>query len=517
MSKLTPTDEQQAIIQAAKLSDPLLCNAYAGAAKTSTLEMAAPQIRVPALALAFNKKNAQTMKGRLPSNFQTLTMNGLGQMAWARALPAHVALKLDERKLGKLITALAHDQHIELSETQWAQVRVMVTLAMLEGIVPGDEGQPLVRDEPEVWQQLAARAYATSDDSQLLCDLARSVLAEDIRLARQGHISFDDQVYCPTMLGGKWPRFPAAIVDEFQDLSRLNFRMLELSVRPDAKLLIVGDERQSLYAFRGASGQAKQLAHALRPHEWLELPLSMTFRCPKAIVARQQLHAPGFRAHETNRQGRHVVLGHNVDALGWTWKQLRGLREGSVAILCRNNAPLLRLALQLIRQQVAPMMLGRDIGKGLAALAKSIIPRGASGQDALLGAVHEWKDKELAAAETEPQVDSITDRAECLLAVIEGSAARSQREIMNALDLLFSNTDGDVTLATIHRAKGLEWDVVLHLDPWRIPARAAREAHKRGDPVQMQQELNARYVCETRTRDVLVEADAEGFMPGALT
>lgn len=79
-------------------------------------------------------------------------------------------------------------------------------------------------------------------------------------------------------------------------------------------------------------------------------------------------------------------------------------------------------------------------------------------------------------------------------------------EIRWYLTQLFERSAGHVVLSSIHRAKGLEWDVVLHLDPWRIPSKFAQQ-----NPAQMKQELNLRYVAETRTKRLLIEANLEDF------
>ena len=62
----TPTDEQVAIVEAAKRTkDNLLVSALAGAAKTSTLELITKAVTgIPILSLAFNKKIAEVESWR---------------------------------------------------------------------------------------------------------------------------------------------------------------------------------------------------------------------------------------------------------------------------------------------------------------------------------------------------------------------------------------------------------------------------------------------------------------------
>lgn len=510
--EISPTPEQEAIVSAAGGPDSLMVRAYAGAAKTTTLQLAAPQVKVPALALAFNRKIAEELKPRLPGQFVVRTLNGLGHQAWARSIPGQVSVKLDDRKLGKLVTQIASERRVELANGQWDSLRQLVSGAMQAGLVPKDAGHPLVADTPEAWEDIASGLWIDKADAGLLIDLARDVLEESNRLARQGLISFDDQVYCPVVLGGAWPQFPVLFVDEAQDLSPLNHAMIRLASRPDAKLVVVGDPRQAIYAFRGADSKSMDTLGGLRP-EWVRLPLATTFRCPKAIVARQQEHAPGFKAWHTNIEGR-VERFPTAEVGGWNWQRLAGLGAGP-AVLCRTNAPLMSLAFKLIRRGIGPVMLGRDIGKGLIGLTKKIAARDDTSAESVMAGLRDWQDREesLARANQAPdsKLESIADRAECIRAVLEGSGCRDAGELRAMLARLFEKVSGQVTLSSIHRAKGLEWPVVMHLDPWRIPSKSAKAAAARGDPSGLEQEYNLQYVAETRTKDILVLANLEDF------
>ena len=514
-----PTDEQQAILSATSGKDSLIINAFAGCAKTTTLEMAAPSIKVPALSLQFNKKIAVEAEKRFPGNFSVKTLNGMGHGAWLRALPT-AKVTLDDRKLGKLITQIGKDRKIDLDSEQWISCQQLVSRAMQNGIVPissGDSG--FLPDNHESWAYCASQINMLADDFEFLYEIAHEVLEQDIALARQGTISFDDQVYCSVMLGGKFPKFPVVFVDEAQDLTPLNHKMVELCLRDDGRLFVVGDEKQAIYAFRGASGQSMHLLSMLR-NNWTRLPLATTFRCPKSVVARHQEHAPGFRAFHTNAEGQVAKLGSMLPAGDgeeleevWFWPQVMAKLpkpDASIAILCRNNAPLLSMAFKLIRQGIGPVMLGRDIGKGLVSLSRKIAKDDAVPADLLRGLIESWQESERSKAVANNQsTASIDDRAECLLAVL-GEGVKDAGQLRAALTKLFSRESGLVMLGSIHRAKGLEWDTVVYLDPWRT-RKAAASAKARRDEVQFQQELNLGYVAETRTKHTLLLADLAGF------
>lgn len=520
-----PTDEQLAVIDAIRQpSSNVMVEAYAGAAKTTTLEMASSGVKVPALAVAFGKRNATEMQRRLPGNFSVKTFNGLGHGAWVRSLPAGTKLVLDDRKLGKLVTQVARDNKVELSVDQWDQLRQVVTLAQQAGIVPFELGTGLLPDDEASWVDGPLdSAGVFPDDLGMMMDLARQVLAADIAMAKAGTISFDDQIYCPTMLGAQFPRFPLAFVDESQDLSPMNHLMLAKATRPDARLVVVGDSRQAIYAWRGADADSMANLKAMRP-EWTTLPLATSFRCPHEIASRQEAHAPGFKAFHTNPQGLFRRFPAPVGGLlaeddfqTWQWLDVQVMADklgpaSSIVVLCRNNAPLMTLAMRLIRQRVGLQVLGRDIGKGLVVLARRLAPDDGLPVDSFLGLVRDWEDSEVSKARAngrEEKLASLHDRADCLRALADG--VRDVGELCRVCERLFSKEGTRVVLSSIHLYKGMEADVVVHLDSWRIPSKFARQLAKEGDDRQLIQEHNLKYVAETRTRHTLINANLEDF------
>lgn len=513
----TPTDEQQAAIDATKgTGASILLDALAGTGKTTTLGMVAKQVRGPALALAFNKSIAAAMADRFPMNFDVKTMNGLGYGVLRRTLPNVQTWKIEPKKIGKLITEYSRRRKIDLNTDQWEQVKRLVAAAQNAGIVPGGTPEGLTADDQSSWTGLADDLWIDSDDAQVMIDLAREVLGEANALTQQGIISFDDQVYWPTVFGGRWPKYPMVLVDEAQDLNGLNHAILRAVGA--GRLIACGDPRQSIYGFRGSVTQSmKRIRQIARP-QWTDLELTLTFRCPKAVVERQLAHAPHYRAAASNPDG--LVLdwtGPEYERNGWDFANIAAVRPhsmASMAVLCRNNAPLLVLAFKCLRRGIGVAMLGSDLGKGLTALVRKVCGDGDPGIAEVVELVKVWAQTESTAATlvgNDEKIAGIMDRAESVIAVAEGSGAQSASGLCKAIDTLFARTDGLVTLSTIHRAKGLEWDLVMHLDPWRIPSKYARKALALGDDRQMEQERNLRYVCETRTKSVLVLANIGDF------
>lgn len=493
MTTHLPTPEQSAILAAG--ADParssMMISAYAGCGKTSTLELLCRESITdePVLYLVFNARNKREAEGRFPSHVSVLTMNGLGHAALGRGLGRR--LTLDDRKLGKTITAaLRAIPQSEQPPDLWGQLRELVTAAMCTGIVPGAFGRNgLAADTADAWAGLTEDPPAGPT-----IDLARAVLSDCIKSGLAGTISFDEQVYLSVLFAGQFPRFRTVLVDESQDLSPLQHRMVARCAAD--RIIAVGDAKQAIYAWRGADSASMASLRKLR-QSWVDLPLATTFRCPKIIVERASHHAPGFTAWSTNASGVHARLAR------WSWPNVEAFADAGspIAVLCRNNAPLLSLAFKLIRTGIGVSMAGRDIGKGLIALVQKL------GPDPM--AIYAWKLREIALAlanDDGAKADAISDRAECLLAVLADIPTPSTEEVERKLTALFARENCRVLLSSIHRAKGLEFPTVLHLDPFRIPSKFAR-----GDA--LVQERNLLYVCETRTQHTLIEANLEDYTP----
>jgi len=488
---LAPTFEQQAIIDAAKSPASLMVNALAGTGKTTTLTMLAKALPPrPALALAFNKKIRDELEKRFPSNFSVMTMNGLGHRAWASTL--NKRLVIDEKKVTRITTELLRS--FPDSKSAWAQIRAAVVHAQAKGIVPSQfqHAKGFLPDTPASWQSINEE-YDLGLTTQEL-SLARKALALSIEEGLKGTITFDDQVYLPVVFSGNFPRFEIVLVDEAQDLSPLNHAMLRKVCA--GRLIVVGDPRQAIYAFRGADSASMANIKNLRK-DWIELPLNTTFRCPKSVVARQWEHAPAYVAAPSNPDGE------VIDLQGQPWNAA-DLAHG--AILCRNNAPLISTAFKLIKSGIGVNMLGRDIGRGLGRLCLKISGDRSTPVTQFRQLLFAWKDREFSKAEANEdhsKMEAIVDKFECIEAVIEGKDPRTLHDLLSTLDSLFSADSGLVTLATGHKAKGLEWHKVVHLDPWRIPSRFAKLPHE------IEQEANLRYVIETRTKHTLILANAK--------
>jgi DNA helicase-2/ATP-dependent DNA helicase PcrA len=161
-------------------------------------------------------------------------------------------------------------------------------------------------------------------------ELCRAVAAYKAAKEQHGRIDFGDQVTkAVEILEGSSDvaaqyreRWPIVLLDEYQDTNVAQRRLLEALVGPDAAVTAVGDARQAIFAFRGATmynllGFAEHFPRGgLKDHD--PISLSENFRSGARIldVANAVVDAipserrPGapLRAYEGNGAGR-VALG----------------------------------------------------------------------------------------------------------------------------------------------------------------------------------------------------------------
>ena len=519
---MQPTPEQAAIFDAgANSKTSMMVTAMAGTGKTTTLKMLSKVAaqNEPGLALAFNKKIAVELQAAFPSNWKVQTMNGLGHTAWGKAIGKRCGV--DTEKLGTILKAVLKENNIQqkdMGDGAFGFILQLVRAARSGGLVPKQfsHATSIIPDSHDGWEQLFDNIMLDYDKP--MAELAYEVLVRSIKLAYNGEIDFDDQIYMSALFGGVFPRYPNVMVDEAQDLSPLNH--IQLRKVAAGRLFVCGDPRQAIYAFRGADSASMERLREMRP-EWLDFPLSLTFRCSKAVVERQQDHAPGFTAAETNLDGE--VLRWNgtseehPDGKEWTVGELEAVRPGTIAILCRNNAPLFACALRILRTGRGVNFMGNDLAKGLIALTRKLFPDLSLPVDEAMEVVNNWITHEVSLARAngkEARVAIIKDRGECLKAILENGDIKTAGGIISTLNSMFDKKALRITLATGHKAKGLEWDTVLHLDPFRVPSKFALRAAEQGNQVPLEQDLNLKYVIETRAKDVLILANLEN-MEGA--
>ena len=174
-------------------------------------------------------------------------------------------------------------------------------------------------------------------------------------------------------------------------------------------------------------------------------------------------------------------------------------------VLCRKCAPLVKLCLALIKNGQTATIKGNDLATDLKQMALNI-------KGNTIGDVREYTETELSnlkyyfmttygmdeidAMGTKPY-QTLLDKCKCLIYLAE----HANGNIKAVIDKVFSDTKiaNAITLMSIHKAKGLESERVVFLEP-----NLTMKKTKKQKQWQFDQEQNLQYVAVTRAKKELI-------------
>ncbi|ORJ54973.1 ATP-dependent helicase [Geothermobacter hydrogeniphilus] len=234
---------------------PLLILAGAGSGKTRTLihrvawlieERGVPPWQI--LAVTFTNKAAGEMKERLER------LLGGGELPWVATFHATCV-----RILRQEIAALGYSRDFTIYDDQ-DQKRLLKDLLAERGI-----SEKTLRPNA-----LAAAIDRAKNNGLLPGQLPAGGYLEELiddlyalyqqRLQQANAVDFGDLLLLTVRLFSEHPevlerwrqRFHYLLVDEFQDTNGVQYRLVDLLAREHRNLCVVGDDDQSIYAWRGA-------------------------------------------------------------------------------------------------------------------------------------------------------------------------------------------------------------------------------------------------------------------------
>ena len=179
------------------------------------------------------------------------------------------------------------------------------------------------------------------------------------KMRRAGLIDFDDMmVLClelfterKDILSAWQRRYRYILIDEFQDINRLQYEIVRMLAKPEDNLFIVGDDDQSIYRFRGAKPEIMLGFERDYPGAGRIL-LDVNYRSTEEIVApalrliRENQKRFSKAIHTTGRHGKNVITKlwqdpgeENLAIAREIQLYLQsGVRPGDIAVLYRTNA-----------------------------------------------------------------------------------------------------------------------------------------------------------------------------------
>jgi DNA helicase II / ATP-dependent DNA helicase PcrA len=470
---LTLSDQQSAIVNAVDANNAdVQVVALAGCGKTTTIVEACKKARGRVAFFAFNKSIATELQKRAPAHVNVQTLHSLG---FACIRNSFRGVQVNADKTHAIITKLLRndDEKELISPTK-----------RLVGLVKNNLADV---DDATLYSLCSTYDVHVNGDAPRVFEMVRQAM--DMSVPERGatgiEIDFDDMIFLPAYLGLPTPQYDWTFVDEAQDMNAAQHEII-MSVSSRGRLCYVGDPYQAIYAFRGADDasmntMASRLQAAGRTV--VTLPLTMTRRCPKSVVALAQQYVPQFEAFDDAPEGV-VRTAKTVEPV-----------VGDM-VLCRANAPLVPVAYSLLRQGIPAKIQGRFIGQGLLTVIKKLKP---TSVENLVLKAEAYRTRETATLSTrfsskpsklEDALAALNDKVDTLVELAAGQPTVDA--VIENINRLFEDVNSAsevVLLSTVHKAKGLEAPRVWILETKTRPGG---------------QENNIRYVAITRAMKELV-------------
>lgn len=467
----------------AAIEDPqggnLVVEALAGTGKSTTLEECVKRTTEgdSVLVCAFNKPIADALRPRMPRDVKVATTHSFGFSICGANAPHRLDVGAYLPEMAKDVLGRSYDSR----EARSAVVKLCsAAKGQLYRAEHGADELDSIADRFQI--PFPRRGWPRGR----LVNVARQLLR--VAEQRPGRtIDYDDMLWLPIVRDWEVPRFAWVFGDEVQDFNPAQLELLKRASE-GGRFVGVGDRRQSIYVFRGADPEA--IPRMISELGASTLPLSITYRCPAAVVREANALVPELEAAPSAPEG---IVRHTGEL-----QLVRDAAPGDM-VLSRTNAPLISLAFRWIAAGRRAMIQGRDIGAGLTSWIESCGCGVGFGSVLRLGkAVEEWRSEECKRLEElERDTQAVEDRAACILALCEGK--RDVSEVLEAIAALFSDTrpEGAILLSSTHRAKGLEAPRVWLLRDTYL-ARPGLE------------EENLLYVAITRSKGELIYVHQDG-------
>lgn len=323
----------------------------------------------------------------------------------------------------------------------------------------------------------------------------------------------------------KRARFTHLLVDEFQDCSPIQYRLVQAWRQGGESLFVIGDPDQAIYGFRGADSSCFARLRAdlsgLR-----EIALTENYRSSPEILAcalpvigenggaprRLEARRPSGAAVRLVRGGDERAeaifiakeIGRLVGGVGMLEAQEtgagRGARSfGEIAVLCRTRRQLERLEFCLGHDGIPCVVAGRGdfLADGTVREAVNYFRSHPERTGAPKDLLEEWCAHRVPSPALERLINMavfFSDMPDFLENLTLGREADLLRRAGAGYDA------GAVTLSTLHAAKGLEWPVVFLAGA----AKGLVPLERMGVETDPAEERRLLYVGMTRARDELI-------------
>jgi len=441
------------------------------------------------MALTFTARSAGELRSRLRMlgagmvTARTFHASALSQLSyfWPQVIGGEMPRILESK--GRLVAHAAEQLRMKLDTP---------TLRDLAGEIEWRKVQRLTLDQYA--RRLGDRAVPQGMSPQQLLDLhegyervkdeRRQLDFEDVLLATAGMLESE-----PRVADEVREQYRFYLVDEYQDVSPLQQHLLDLWLGRRSDVCVVGDASQTIYSFAGASSEYLT-SFPTRYRDATVVRLERNYRSsqpivdtanrlmrgrPGALVLRAAATAdvrptpPVVTPYRDDRSEARAVAGLISDEIA------AGTPPQDIAVLYRVNVQGAAIQAALEDAGVTYQLRGAtrffdlpEVKQALlmlkgASVARSVEPLFKTVSDVL---------RSLGWTQDAPESrGAVRDRWESLNAIMStAEAAPASTTIRQFSDELYERAAGQheptmaaVTLATLHSAKGLEWDSVFLL------------------------------------------------------
>lgn len=532
MSILSALDPQQRAA-AECTSGPVVIYAGAGTGKTRTItHRIAHGVATGAyeptqtLAVTFTTRAAGELRSRLTTlgvsgvqvrTFHSAALRQLrffyGQV-FDKSMPTLVPSKFRFVSDAANLCRVSNDQDTirDLAgEIEWAKVNLMSPSAYREHVLAGKRSQGL--DVPPEMVAKVYEAYLSVLDQSNVMDFEDVLLYMTAIMANFPEVA--DQVR---------RQYRYFTVDEFQDVSPAQFELLSLWLGNRRDLCVVGDPAQTIYSFSGAtSDYLTNFTEHFKEASHFELGNSYRSTAPIIKVANSIIAKQASVALTSTRgKGPAVDLRdypHDEKEAASVADQIQSLIQSGtsareIAVLFRINSQSALIEAELGNRGIAYTLRGAErfferpevktAVLSLRATAAGTIDNGLGGVVRDVLSATGWKpkmpDAGRATQETWESLNTLVDLAdEYAITHPEASLRDFVQHLDDRNDMEHAPTANAVTLASIHAAKGLEWDAVfvIGLSDGLLPISRAKT------PAAHLEERRLLYVAVTRAKTQL--------------
>lgn len=340
----------------------------------------------------------------------------------------------------------------------------------------------------------------------------------------------------------KYKKYKVVLVDEIQDFNKAQQTIIKNLMKTGAKVVAVGDPNQAMYRFRGADSKSfddisKMLIDNSKDKEGAKQSLTYNFRSLPELIDHNNKNTkvkslrsgvekdPHKEGLVTNKEYKYQDV---IDLLSSEKKSLGHVKK-ETALIARTNAPLIKAAMDLLKNNIPFVIYGKDLSTEILQLIDRIM-RWSSysvGHDSHMESfekemndftnekVEKWSGKVKKQGELKDLINNKEAISGAITSALSENPDMDVKAFKSWLIRRLGGVDENLTqseikrikkemedtnsvvLVTVHKSKGLEFDRVFELTPSLYPhPKSTLESD-------VDQEENAFYVSSTRAKEEL--------------